>query len=176
MRKRSKEVNMKTRSWISLLLSALLALPASVFAQCGMSTGSGHEHGKQGGHQHEPDAPARGVDEKAKRNAQKLLDDPRGSEALLEAILEDASFVDLLVTRILETPEGRSLLSVRLSSTAPNEGVIHEKGDLAMPPADTALVPRALYECPMHPDVTSDRAGSCPKCGMKLQRVSDRGE
>jgi len=26
----------------------------------------------------------------------------------------------------------------------------------------------ALYVCPMHPDVTSDSADRCPKCGMKL--------
>jgi FtsP/CotA-like multicopper oxidase with cupredoxin domain len=25
-----------------------------------------------------------------------------------------------------------------------------------------------LYACPMHPDVTSDQPGRCPKCGMKL--------
>lgn len=24
------------------------------------------------------------------------------------------------------------------------------------------------YVCPMHPDVTSDKAGKCPKCGMDL--------
>lgn len=24
------------------------------------------------------------------------------------------------------------------------------------------------YVCPMHPDVTSDKAGKCPKCGMNL--------
>jgi len=26
----------------------------------------------------------------------------------------------------------------------------------------------ATYVCPMHPEVTSDRPGTCPKCGMKL--------
>ena len=26
----------------------------------------------------------------------------------------------------------------------------------------------AAYTCPMHPDVTSDSAGTCPKCGMRL--------
>lgn len=24
------------------------------------------------------------------------------------------------------------------------------------------------YTCPMHPEVTSDKAGDCPQCGMKL--------
>jgi Heavy metal binding domain len=24
------------------------------------------------------------------------------------------------------------------------------------------------YTCPMHPEVTSDKPGNCPKCGMKL--------
>jgi hypothetical protein len=26
----------------------------------------------------------------------------------------------------------------------------------------------AVYTCPMHPEVTSNRPGSCPKCGMTL--------
>ncbi len=25
------------------------------------------------------------------------------------------------------------------------------------------------YSCPMHPEVTSDKAGKCPKCGMNLK-------
>ncbi len=25
-----------------------------------------------------------------------------------------------------------------------------------------------VYTCPMHPEVTSDKPGSCPKCGMDL--------
>ena len=28
------------------------------------------------------------------------------------------------------------------------------------------------YSCPMHPEVTSKKAGSCPKCGMTLKQVS----
>jgi cytochrome oxidase Cu insertion factor (SCO1/SenC/PrrC family) len=34
--------------------------------------------------------------------------------------------------------------------------------------------PRALhYACPMHPEVTSDKPGRCPKCGMDLKAQSD---
>lgn len=27
----------------------------------------------------------------------------------------------------------------------------------------------AAFSCPMHPEVTSDEPGTCPKCGMKLE-------
>jgi hypothetical protein len=28
------------------------------------------------------------------------------------------------------------------------------------------------YTCPMHPEVKSDKPGSCPKCGMALEKKS----
>ena len=27
-----------------------------------------------------------------------------------------------------------------------------------------------MYSCPMHPEVRSDREGTCSKCGMKLEK------
>ena len=32
---------------------------------------------------------------------------------------------------------------------------------------DTSAV---VYTCPMHPEVTSDKAGTCPKCNMDLEK------
>jgi Cu+-exporting ATPase len=29
------------------------------------------------------------------------------------------------------------------------------------------------YTCPMHPEVKSDKPGSCPKCGMTLVPLPD---
>lgn len=29
------------------------------------------------------------------------------------------------------------------------------------------------YTCPMHPEVTSDQPGQCPKCGMDLVKKED---
>ena len=31
-----------------------------------------------------------------------------------------------------------------------------------------------FYQCPMHPEVTSDKAGTCPKCGMDLEKVEKK--
>jgi len=31
------------------------------------------------------------------------------------------------------------------------------------------------YTCPMHPEIRQDHQGSCPKCGMALERVSSSG-
>ena len=36
---------------------------------------------------------------------------------------------------------------------------------------DTTSIPKKpvkTYTCPMHPEVTSDKPGKCPKCGMTL--------
>ncbi|CAN5279728.1 hypothetical protein BH09BAC5_BH09BAC5_24660 [soil metagenome] len=32
------------------------------------------------------------------------------------------------------------------------------------------------YTCPMHPEVISDKPGSCPKCGMDLEKVESGHE
>lgn len=31
----------------------------------------------------------------------------------------------------------------------------------------------AVYACPMHPEVKSDKPGSCSKCGMDLEKVEN---
>jgi len=41
-------------------------------------------------------------------------------------------------------------------------------GGAAAQPANEAAV-HAKYACPMHPEVTSDQPGRCPKCGMHLE-------
>ena len=33
----------------------------------------------------------------------------------------------------------------------------------------------AVYTCPMHPEVTSDKPGKCPECKMNLEKVADAG-
>ena len=39
--------------------------------------------------------------------------------------------------------------------------------------ARTAPTVRGTYQCAMHPQIVSDQPGTCPICGMKLERVDD---
>jgi hypothetical protein len=42
-----------------------------------------------------------------------------------------------------------------------------------LPPAAARPATRAVYQCPMHPQIVSDHPGTCPICQMRLQRVDD---
>jgi FtsP/CotA-like multicopper oxidase with cupredoxin domain len=51
---------------------------------------------------------------------------------------------------------------------APPDKVLALVAQLDDPAAMPAGVGPVTYACPMHPEVTSDEPGRCPKCGMKL--------
>jgi len=38
------------------------------------------------------------------------------------------------------------------------------------PNAPTEPSKATTYKCPMHPNVTSDKPGKCPECGMNLEK------
>lgn len=38
----------------------------------------------------------------------------------------------------------------------------------ATPPAEGGPATAVIYSCPMHPEVTANAPGACPKCGMTL--------
>jgi Cu+-exporting ATPase len=45
------------------------------------------------------------------------------------------------------------------------------------PPAEEKPVPQnAIYTCPMHPEVSQEHPGDCPKCGMALEPLDATGE
>lgn len=60
-------------------------------------------------------------------------------------------------------PEGMSPIVVAPPSTAA-EHAAHDHAVHATSDGGAAQV----YVCPMHPEVTSDAPGLCPKCNMKL--------
>jgi FtsP/CotA-like multicopper oxidase with cupredoxin domain len=51
---------------------------------------------------------------------------------------------------------------------APPDRVLALVAEMDDPTAPQAGTGPTVYACPMHPDVTSDQQGRCPKCGMKL--------
>ncbi|HEY6707473.1 MAG TPA: multicopper oxidase family protein, partial [Actinomycetota bacterium] len=54
---------------------------------------------------------------------------------------------------------------------APPDKVLALVAQMDDPAAMPASAGPVTYACPMHPEVTSDQPGRCPKCGMKLLAV-----
>ena len=52
--------------------------------------------------------------------------------------------------------------------TAPPDKILALVAEMDDPTAPQASAGPTVYACPMHPEVTSDQPGRCPKCGMKL--------
>jgi hypothetical protein len=62
-------------------------------------------------------------------------------------------------------PEGMSPLITAQALAAPAHAARVESGHDHLAEGATEGV---VYACPMHPEVTSEAAGVCPKCNMKL--------
>jgi Heavy metal binding domain len=58
-------------------------------------------------------------------------------------------------------------LALAAALTAP--AVLPARGGLRAHEACATETQAAVYVCPMHPEVTSDKPGRCPKCNMKLE-------
>ena len=147
------------------LTAGLLAItsirPDPALAQCSMG-GGGHDHGAG-----QPvDKKGHASEKKQRQSVAKLLSDDQGRMVLANALLEDRDFMWAFIPRIVATPEWRDLFSLRISQvgTAPVTPGATLKGDTAV-----------IYACPMHPDVTSSKPGSCPRCGMALEPRDTRG-
>jgi len=64
----------------------------------------------------------------------------------------------------------KALNQVRVGDTVSMAMMLGKDGRPAA--ANTATAQAAKYACPMHPEVTSDKPGKCPKCGMNLEPVN----
>jgi predicted RNA-binding Zn-ribbon protein involved in translation (DUF1610 family) len=61
----------------------------------------------------------------------------------------------------------------REALTVPTSAIIWREGKSQVwrAGASSAFASASKYQCPMHPDVISDKPGKCPKCGMDLKLI-----
>ena len=83
--------------------------------------------------------------------------------------LTNVSLIALLTTACSTSTPAKSDPTAASTATAPTPAA-----------ADGTRAERATgptrYACPMHPDVTADAVGDCPKCGMALVERDAEGE
>ena len=146
-----------TFRWMKWAVAVALALsPRLASAQCMGGSGGGHRHGGE--------APVKS-ETKAERAIRDLLSEERKRVLLMEAVLVDPQFMRDLIERIAELPEWRALAAERLDVTG-----LAPQPDRPADESAAAKTASAVYSCPMHPEVQSNRPGTCPKCGMRLER------
>jgi hypothetical protein len=115
------------------------------------------------------------------------LDHPANPDAPVSAPLSRSRVLDLASADPIEPPRAQAPASGHQHGQPPSttqppattqpasaaHGASHEHH----PPAQTTPAEQsaAVFVCPMHPEVTSDKPDDrCPKCGMKLVPKEDR--
>ena len=65
------------------------------------------------------------------------------------------------------------------TSTPPGNPPMREEPGARAPAATSPMHhdhAKTIYTCPMHPEVRSSTPGKCPKCGMTLVPMNDKGD
>ena len=105
---------------------------------------------------------------------------PQRTYELATITVDDESPAPMLVTEFEYLGTNANISAERAFMVeylaAPPDKTLALVAEMDMGTSDLAPGAGGAYVCPMHPDVTSDKAGRCPKCGMKLMPAQLVGE
>ncbi|MFA4907737.1 MAG: heavy metal-binding domain-containing protein [archaeon] len=75
-----------------------------------------------------------------------------------KGIILSIAIIALVFTNCARSSKTEQKTGVSDTTMQSNDSTHHQ---MAMP----------MYQCPMHHEVTSDKPGTCPKCGMNLEKI-----
>lgn len=151
------------RNWICAIgLAAVVTAPGTASAQCNM----GNMHGAGQAHNMNE---MNGRTTKHDKAIKKVLSDRAARMRLFEMIAEDDALLQEFLGFSFESARGRTLGAELLRQSRLDATV----DDRAGSPPSGSRPAAVVFQCPMHPEVTSSSAGTCPKCGMKLERIEN---
>lgn len=70
------------------------------------------------------------------------------------------------------TAQPRFLALAALSGALILGGLAVQPADAAKPAPQAQKAQKAIYVCPMHPEVIAEKPGRCPECKMHLSKVT----
>lgn len=80
-------------------------------------------------------------------------------------------------TVLAGSPEPSSHEVQPVPAVAPDNGAASQPAPMAGAADSTTQPAKKQYTCPMHPEVSLDQPGKCPKCGMNLvEKKADTAE
>jgi hypothetical protein len=77
---------------------------------------------------------------------------------------------DRLPLELSTNETGAEIQVHEMNNKSVNEGNASEDNN------NTKMHDKAIYTCPMHPEIASEQPGKCPKCGMKLVLKKEGGK
>ena len=152
------------RTWFcAIVLAAVVIAPTTAPAQCGMGDmhGAGQAHNMKG---------MNGRTTKHDKAIRKVLSDRAARMRLFEMIAENDALLQEFLGFSFESARGRTLGAELLRQSRLDAAADDRAGS---PPVGSSPA-AAVFQCPMHPEVTSSSAGTCPKCGMNLERIKNQ--
>ncbi len=97
---------------------------------------------------------------------QEMMSNDSCKQMMSEAMMKDSSMMKMMMQHMMNMAEKDSSMCKNMMQMMHEKPMIMDR--MKEMSGKNMPVGSIMYTCPMHPEVTSDKPGKCPKCGMAL--------